>query len=567
MSPANFAAWFAQVAVLVALCAGLPRLLGLRSPIAQYAFWRALLVVCLALPLVQPWRTALMDLVPAPVQGAPAAVSSAQAAPSPPAAANAIDWTQAAGTIVVAGIAARLFWLALGAVRLRSMRRRASGGPVAGADDLQAAIGTRAAIFWSDDVHHPVAFGVLRPVVLLPGALRAADAAAQRAVLAHELHHVKRADWLWVVCEEVVRSVFWFHPAVWWLVSRIQLARETVVDELSILATNARRTYLDTLLAFADDTGLVSPPAFSARRHLFYRVMLLSKEGGMSSIRVALASLALTIALAAGAWTAASAFPLHAEAQASVAAAEPQPPPRDPVVRKMPPPPPPEPATIAELHRRAVEIQDEVRNDTTLTSDDKLKLIATAIGYEDRVLAREPNFVNALVYKNILLRLQANLTADPQARQALLDEANVLRGQAIALQRAGVQPSSELSGSAPPPPPPPPPPVLRSAAFARLIEQYQPVRIGGHIKPPAKIRDVKPVYPPIAQASRIQGVVIIEVLLDVNGYVVDGQVLRSIALLDEAALDAVRQWVFAPTLLNGVATPVLMTVTVNFTLQ
>ena len=109
-------------------------------------------------------------------------------------------------------------------------------------------------------------------------------------MVAHELHHVKRRDWGWVVGEELVRSVFWFHPAMWWLVSRVQLARETVVDELSILATNARRTYLDTLLAFADDSGLASSPAFSARRHLFHRVMLLSKEGEMSSIRVALGS-------------------------------------------------------------------------------------------------------------------------------------------------------------------------------------------------------------------------------------------------------------------------------------
>ena len=129
--------------------------------------------------------------------------------------------------------------------------------------------------------------------MLLPIALKSADAAAQRAVVAHELHHVKRRDWGWVVAEEIVRSVFWFHPAMWWLVSRVQLARETVVDELSILATNARRTYLDTLLAFADDTGLASSPAFSARRHLFHRVMLLSKEGEMSSIRVAVASCVL----------------------------------------------------------------------------------------------------------------------------------------------------------------------------------------------------------------------------------------------------------------------------------
>jgi TonB family protein len=158
-------------------------------------------------------------------------------------------------------------------------------------------------------------------VILLPIALKAADTGAQRAVIAHELHHVKRRDWGWVMVEEIVRSIFWFHPAMWWLISRVQLARETVVDELSILVTNARRTYLDALLAFSDDTGLAATP-FSARRHLFHRVMLLSKEGHMSSTRVALASIVLVVALGAGSIGAVAAFPLYGPPQVPNAQSE-----------------------------------------------------------------------------------------------------------------------------------------------------------------------------------------------------------------------------------------------------
>jgi protein TonB len=106
---------------------------------------------------------------------------------------------------------------------------------------------------------------------------------------------------------------------------------------------------------------------------------------------------------------------------------------------------------------------------------------------------------------------------------------------------------------APPPPPPPPPPA--------------PVRVGGNIKQPTKVKDVKPVYPAIAQSARVQGVVIIEATIGPNGAVQEAKVLRSIPLLDASALDAVRQWQFTPTLLNGVPVPVIMTVTVNFTLQ
>ena len=74
-------------------------------------------------------------------------------------------------------------------------------------------------------------------------------------------------------------------------------------------------------------------------------------------------------------------------------------------------------------------------------------------------------------------------------------------------------------------------------------------------------------YPAIAQSARVQGVVIIEATIGPDGAVQDAKVLRSIPLLDAAALDAVKQWEFTPTLLNGVPVPVIMTVTVNFTLQ
>ena len=105
------------------------------------------------------------------------------------------------------------------------------------------------------------------------------------------------------------------------------------------------------------------------------------------------------------------------------------------------------------------------------------------------------------------------------------------------------------------------------AAAARARAKVAPVRVGGQIKQPSKVKDVKPVYPAIAQSARVQGVVIIEATIGPNGKVQEAKVLRSIPLLDASALDAVRQWEFTPTLLNNVPVPVIMTVTVNFTLQ
>jgi len=95
----------------------------------------------------------------------------------------------------------------------------------------------------------------------------------------------------------------------------------------------------------------------------------------------------------------------------------------------------------------------------------------------------------------------------------------------------------------------------------------QAVRVGGQIKEPKKVKDVLPAYPDIAKQARVQGVVILECTISPQGRVSEAKILRGIPLLNESALTAVKQWVYSPTLLNGVPVPVIMTVTVNFRLQ
>jgi TonB family protein len=110
--------------------------------------------------------------------------------------------------------------------------------------------------------------------------------------------------------------------------------------------------------------------------------------------------------------------------------------------------------------------------------------------------------------------------------------------------------------------------AMASTAQAQLAQPQgsNAVRVGGAIRAPAIIKRVNPTYPDDARAARVQGVVIIEATVSANGTVADARVLRSVPMLDQAALDAVRQWVYEPTRVNGVAVPVIMTVTVNFTL-
>ena len=95
----------------------------------------------------------------------------------------------------------------------------------------------------------------------------------------------------------------------------------------------------------------------------------------------------------------------------------------------------------------------------------------------------------------------------------------------------------------------------------------KPVRPGGNIQPPRRIVSVAPVYPTIAQQARVQGTVTIEAVIGEDGKVRNAKVIQGKALLNDAALTAVRQWVFTPTRLNGEPVAVIMTVTVVFSLN
>jgi TonB family protein len=111
--------------------------------------------------------------------------------------------------------------------------------------------------------------------------------------------------------------------------------------------------------------------------------------------------------------------------------------------------------------------------------------------------------------------------------------------------------------------------IIRSQTQATKVStepgaRPNPIRVGGEIREPRKIRDVKPIYPAEAVAAGTEGVVIIEATIARDGTVTNARVLRSASGLDEAALTAVRQWQFTPTRLNGVPVEVLMTVSVRF---
>jgi TonB family protein len=117
------------------------------------------------------------------------------------------------------------------------------------------------------------------------------DAARQQAIAGHEMLHVARRDWAFNLAEEIILAAFWFHPVVWWLVGRIRLSREQVVDQQVVELTGARKPYLYALVEIA--AGTCTPrallaPTFLNECQLAERIRALVKEDIMSKRRIAI---------------------------------------------------------------------------------------------------------------------------------------------------------------------------------------------------------------------------------------------------------------------------------------
>jgi TonB family protein len=565
----NLAIYSLQIAVIVAVASVLPWLLKLDNAGARYAYWRAIGLLCLALPWIQPYQR-LHSASPA-TTGTVSDTAVVSAVGS--GVQTRVDWAPIVLAVVAVGVLLRIAWLGLGLFKLRQLRLSASSGPMLIDDvDLQNTMGTRAGIRYASAVDQPVTFGLRRPVILLPEKLRDQPPDIRRAVVGHELVHVKRRDWTWLVLEEFFVCLFWFHPAVWWLVSRIQLAREEVVDELAILLTGRRKAYVEALLAFADSTSVLPIAAFARRRHLFRRIALVSKEDVMSSRRIVASCAAMALVVSAGSWYTVSAFPLRGQAAQVAQRKGPGPieqrahavTPENPIPRRVHAEDPVMPdipgvtggtmvvkLTLDEVGRIAEARVTEIAvkgpdfnvGITGVDSAAQMEAIVRSFSAETAAAIRQavPGFMDAALASVRQWRYE------PPAEGPLTFSVPVRIGTAPEIMAFKAAGNASRSGGA-------------------INHPDNALRVGGGIKAPLKILDVRPVYPPLAKAARISGVVIIEARIGTDGGIEDAHVLRSIPLLDEAALDAVKQWRFTPTLLNGQPVPIIMTMTVNFTL-
>jgi TonB family protein len=206
----------------------------------------------------------------------------------------------------------------------------------------------------------------------------------------------------------------------------------------------------------------------------------------------------------------------------------------------------------------------EMTRSQSVTAAEKAMYIQRGLAAEQRALDANPDYVEALVYKNLLLRTQANMEPDTAKQQALLAEADALRNRAMQLQK-DLPAQPRTPGQAAPPPPPPPP--LPPASFGQIEQAYATTSysVDGSATRPRKIKDVPPVYPPIAISAGVRGVVVVEATVDPKGRVTDARIVQSVRMLDQSAIDAVKQWEFEPAPDNNSPVQRMITVTVTFT--
>ncbi len=559
MSPYAFVAtWIVHGTVLGLCVLLLPRLFRITDS-RQLMWWWGANVVAVVLaplfPLLLPVTGSRLAPLTTFVESATIAVVSA----SPTASGPSASMVLASGWAL--GAAARIAWLVVGHRRL--MRRLAGASFV---DDDPALARARSLVpgrgrgfpfgpvpvdVLTASSASPCAFGWRRVRVLVPHALREQPEPQRVAVYLHELLHVARGDVHHAWADEVLRIAFWWQPAVWWLLAQLRLAREHEVDREVVARIGGARAYVEALVWCSTLRPVLSSGlhAGGPRHALVRRVAVICRGGdemsrtrrwttnaGMIAVGGAVAA-ALGLVAPIRATTIGS---QHSASEVSEAG---------PLERRAV-----LPSLDAPAPRRVVNVEP-VYGPSPFGFRFRVHLVVDHTGAVAE--ARIPDVVPANVPAGEL-RIAWGI-----ARAAVLDAVRQWQFDAPAsapmllLTDVVVGPADAAAG----------PERTERSREAVASAARQPLRVGGTIGPPKKIVDVAPVYPDAAKDAGVSGVVIIEATVDTEGRVQDARVLRSIPLLDNAALDAVTQWRYTPTWLNGEPVPVTMTMTINFTLQ
>lgn len=399
---------------------------------------------------------------------------------------------------------------------------------------------------------HPTllaAWGWLRPTVIVPAAAESWPVDRIRVVLAHELAHIARADWTMLVAAEILRALHWFNPVAWLVARRLRHESERACDDVVLGVGTDAHAYAEHLVGVARELrarplGLPAPAMAvpsSLQRRVVAMLNPMLDRGRPSPLARALALVTCLLLI----------------------------------------------VVVGSAQTRSAAIAGQVLDETGGTVPGVNITIEDAA---EQVVGTAVSNVSGRFTVSGLLPGTYTLVAEmPSFKRTVRSGIEVGPAQIaehdLTLEIGGLEESvSVRSPAGAPPAGAAPASIDREADIAEAMAEIDrlvancssrgsaptvhssgAIRVGGSVRAPRKLVDVPPIYP-MAQANEgVQGVVILEGRIGEDGSVEDVKIVRDPnAGLSQAAVDAVSQWQFTPTLLNGCPVPVLMTVTVNF---
>ncbi|HXE34653.1 MAG TPA: M56 family metallopeptidase [Verrucomicrobiae bacterium] len=373
----------------------------------------------------------------------------------------------------------------------------------------------------------PLTWGISRPVIVLPSSAAHWDDERRRIVLSHELAHIARQDWFLQICAELARSIYWFHPLVWLAAARLRQESERASDDAVLLSGIAPSHYASQLLDLArtlENSGRAWSTALAIARpsNLERRFAAMlnpsidrSRLSRRTKLFVPFFALFLLLPLAT----------LHLRAQnlsGKVAGSI-----HDP--------------SGSGVANATIIMSSHAANTIDMTTSDRdgnFSFKALPSG-EYELKAMKPGFQ---VYR----LPQVNLVSGSDFSQ------NISLEIATIMEEVHVVPAGTRQ----------PLPVGTTGKPSRL-------RLGGDLEASSRITKVQPVYPDSAKSAGISGTVILHAVISKDGKplslrVMNGQIDPDLA---RSAVEAVSQWRYTPTLLNGEPIEVDTTITVIYSLE
>jgi TonB family protein len=502
--------------------------------------------------------------------------------------------------IWLAGTLAGLAGLATGIVRLTFLARRAR--PINDrawrelAERISREYGLRRTVrlLQSRNPAILVTWGFAAPRIILPEGAAGWPLERIRVVLSHELGHIRRGDWLMQIAAELLRTVYWFNPLVWVVCRRLRLESENACDDLAIRAGIGTTEYAHQLLQLARDFRLAdcawSAALSMARPSTIERRFHAMLNPGTNRRPVSAAGLAatifaavlLTVPIATFSSIGAEPLTIHAVVPAEVIPAPVLPRPEAPPVsvRRIEKPRPVQAAATGDVQGQVLDRSgalvpgvdvtaipaDRTDNGFATLTDETGSYAFTSLpaGFY-RIRVALPGF-------KILNIDNVNVGMRPAVVKAVLEVAPIAEEVTVTAQAGSTAatPAPAVAAVCAPPPPASVPPSQVSAAPSPPSTGQTTgtrLRLGGNVRQTVLLGQMKPVYPVEAKAAQVQGVVIVEIVIGKDGRIINDRLVSGHPMLAAAARQAIDQWCYRPTLLNGEPVETAGVVTVNFVLQ